>query len=220
MSQVAQQQVCKAYHAKNLLICIDEGPGVQYEFFEALHGARAGGNVHLVMMGNPTENSGLFYEAFTRPEMRWKCFTISGFDSPNLTSVKVPEEWIRTAEYPGVSDPYVRRMLCYLLDRESKNDPMLDDNEFGVIFTRRNMVEYYNLWGINNQPSWYSRALGQFAPEGVDALILLDWLVSATGEHAEYNPYGPPVVIGVDVAAQGDDETVVIAIQAGHCHLL
>ena len=204
----------QGYHAKNLLICIDEGPGVQYEFFDALHGARAGGNVHLVMMGNPTENSGLFYEAFTRPEMRWKCFTISGFDSPNLHTVEIPEEWTRTGEYPGLYDPYERRLLTYLLDREVKNDPMLDDNLLGFIFTRRNMVEYYHLWGINNQPSWYSRTLGQFAPEGVDALILLDWLNAASGEE-EYTIQGAPIVWGIDVAAQGDDDTVVIGVQAG-----
>ena len=189
--------------------------GVQYEFFEALHGARAGGNVHLVMMGNPTENSGLFYEAFTRPEMRWKCFTISGLDSPNLQSVKIPESWTKTADYPGLEDPHDRRLLSYLIDREDKKDPMLDDSLFSFIFTRRNLVEYYHLWGATNQPSWYSRALGQFAPEGVDALILYDWLRAASGEEAEYDPYGPPVVMGVDVAAQGDDDTVVIGVQAG-----
>ncbi len=204
----------QGYHAENLLICIDEGPGVQYEFFEALHGARAGGNVHLVMMGNPTENSGLFYEAFTRPEMRWKCYTISGFDSPNLKSVKIPEDWVRTGEYPGLDDPHERRLLAYLLDREAKGDPMLDDNVFGFILTRRNIVEYYHLWGLNNQPSWYSRALGQFAPEGVDALILLDWLNAASSDE-DYIPYGAPIVWGIDVAAQGDDDTVVIGVQAG-----
>lgn len=209
----------QGYHAEHLLVCIDEGPGVQYEFFEALHGARAGGVSHLVMMGNPTENSGLFYEAFTRPEMRWKCFTISGFDSPNIKSVDIPESWTKTAEYPGVDDLSDRRLLSYLINCEDRDDPMLNDNEVGFIFTRRNLVEYYHLWGITNQPSWYSRALGMFAPEGVDALIRYEWLVAASGEEAEYDVYGPPVILGIDVAAQGEDDTVIVGVQGGKVFL-
>ena len=169
----------------------------------------------MVMMGNPTQNSGLFYEAFTRPEMGWTCYTISGFDSPNVRDIEIPEWFKDIKEFPGVEDPHERRLLTYLIDREKRGDPLMDETSVPFIFTRRNLVEYYNLWGINNQPSWFSRALGQFAPEGVDALILLGWLNKASGE-TEYDPYGQPIVFGIDVAAQGEDETVVIGVQAGN----
>ena len=204
----------QGYHAENLLICIDEGPGVQYEFFEALHGARAGGNVTLIMMGNPTINSGLFYEAFTRPEMGWRCFTISGFDSPNVISVEIPEEFTKIKEFPGVDDPHQRRLLTYLLELEKKDDPIIDEDVFPIIFRRRNLPEYWYLWGVNNESSWYSRALGQFAPEGADALLRMEWLNAANTDE-EYFSNGQPLVLGLDVAAQGDDVTVLTGIQGG-----
>lgn len=205
----------QGYHSPNLLIMIDESPGVQYEFFEALHGARVGGNVNMVMLGNPTINSGLFYESFSRPEMGWKNFTISAFDSPNIRSVEIPEDYHRIAEYHGVPLEKDRRVLTYLLDRARRGDPMIDDNVVPYIFTRENLIEFYNMWGSTNAASWYSRALGEFPPEGVDALLKYEWVNEAGKEEFEYDPYGPPVVWGLDVAAQGDDETVLIGIQGG-----
>ena len=204
----------QGYHSPNLLICIDESPGVQYEFFDALQGARAGGNVNLIMLGNPTVNSGLFYEAFTRPEMGWTCHTISGFDSPNVRSVEVPEDFHKTGKYNGVEDEDDRRLLTYMIERERRGDPMMDDDILRFIFTRHNLVEWWYLWGVNNLPSWYSRVLGEFPPEGADSLILHEWLEKAHTEE-EYDPEGPPIVFGVDVAGQGEDETVVIGVQEG-----
>ena len=205
----------QGYHSPNLLICIDESPGVQYEFFEALQGARAGGNVNLIMLGNPTMNSGLFYEAFARPEMGWTQYTISGFDSPNVRSVEIPEDFHRIEEFSGVPDEHDRRLLTYLLDRYRRGDPMMEDTVLPYIFTRQNLVEFYNMWGVNNQPSWYSRALGEFPPEGVDALILHEWMQRAYSEE-DYDPEGGPIVFGIDVAGQGEDETVVIGVQEGN----
>jgi len=47
-------------------------------------GIIAGGDVHLVMAGNPTITSGPFFDAFHRERASWNCITIDAFDSPNL----------------------------------------------------------------------------------------------------------------------------------------
>ena len=94
--------------------------------------------------------------------MGWTNFTISAFDSPNMRSINVPENFVRINDYPGVHDSEQRRLLTYMLDRERRNDPMLDEDIVPYIFPRRMLPEFYKLWGVNNQPSWYSRVLGEF----------------------------------------------------------
>src|SRR6266446_3928315 len=64
----------------------------QAENFQGYHGKQvvtmAGGEVHIVMAGNPTVPSGAFFDAFTKERGIWNCFTISAFDSPNLIGLE------------------------------------------------------------------------------------------------------------------------------------
>jgi hypothetical protein len=46
--------------------------------------ARAGGDVYVVALGNPTIPGGVFYDAFTAQRTGWKTFTIDTFATPNL----------------------------------------------------------------------------------------------------------------------------------------
>jgi hypothetical protein len=71
-------------HGPHVLIVIDEAPGVEAEIWEAIEGARAGGDVHILALGNPTIAGGPFYEAFTERRSGWKTITIDAFATPNL----------------------------------------------------------------------------------------------------------------------------------------
>jgi hypothetical protein len=66
---------------------------VRAEIYQAIEGIRAGGQVHVLAIGNPTVASGPFHEAFTSNRAAWKTFTISSFDTPNLQGL--PLEAIR-----------------------------------------------------------------------------------------------------------------------------
>src|SRR6185312_2206795 len=47
----------------DLMFIIDEASGVEVEIFEAIEGSAAGGAT-IVMAGNPTRTSGVFFDAF------------------------------------------------------------------------------------------------------------------------------------------------------------
>jgi hypothetical protein len=57
----------QGFHGGHVLVIIDEAPGVRAAVFEAVEGIRAGGDVHVLMLGNPTVPSGAFYDAFAGP---------------------------------------------------------------------------------------------------------------------------------------------------------
>jgi len=69
----------QGWHGK-ILIVMDEAPGVRPEIYEAIEGIRAGGDVRVLALGNPTISSGPFYDAFTVNREGWSLFTIGAFD--------------------------------------------------------------------------------------------------------------------------------------------
>jgi len=74
----------QGFHGNHLLVIVDEAPGLRGEIWDAIEGARAGGEVHVVALGNPTTAGGVFYDAFTSNRANWKTFTIDAFATPNL----------------------------------------------------------------------------------------------------------------------------------------
>src|SRR5258708_21818681 len=76
----------QGWHGK-ILIVIDEAPGVRPEIYEAIEGIRAGGDVRVLALANPTIASGPFYDAFSVNRDGWSLFTIGAFDTPNLAGL-------------------------------------------------------------------------------------------------------------------------------------
>lgn len=108
----------QGWHAKNMLIIVDEASGVHPKIFEAIEGAMAGGaTVRLVLIGNPTRNSGEFANTFK--DSLYNKIHISAFDIPNVQK-KTPIitglatwEWVQEmkAKYGEDSDIYRVRVL-------------------------------------------------------------------------------------------------------------
>jgi phage terminase large subunit len=181
----------QGYHGQHVLIIADEAPGIESEVMEAMAGIMAGGNVHLVMAGNPTITSGAFFDAFHRERSSWKCFTIDAFDSPNLQGLNLEQLLLMD---PAVGGP-------------------LDQNPVPYLVTRRWVYEQYFAWWHGDEsgsPIWMSRVRGEFPDQANNALFRLRWLVSAK-ERALRDPIsdsGGRLVAGVDVGG-GGAETVV-----------
>lgn len=200
----------QGYHGK-ILVILDEAVGIANDIFEAIEGIRAGGDVRMLALGNPTVPGGTFYDAFQGKAYNWKTITISAFDCPNLKRVEprvqADPEW----ETPGITDPYHRDQLATLLEMEQEE---LEDNPWPMLITRDWVVEKWHEWGIPNNPLWYSRVLGQFPPQADNALINMEWVERSRLTQEDYDPQnGVPLEVGVDVAGPGEDETVVIIRQ-------
>jgi len=67
-----------------ILYIVDEASGVPDIIFEAIEGNRAGG-AKILLLGNPTQNEGEFYEAFHEKSRFYTTLTISSEETPNVT---------------------------------------------------------------------------------------------------------------------------------------
>ena len=178
----------QGFHGNPLLVVIDEAPGVAPDIWEAIEGIRAGGDVRILALGNPTIASGPFYDAFTTQREGWTTFTIDAFATPNFT------------------DDLSRPMT--LDELRSLDDAGLDYAPRPYLTRRRWVAEKLRDWG-EQSPLWASRVRGQFPDQSEDALISLAWLERATGiPDGIAIPADAPLVGGIDVAGPGEDETV------------
>jgi len=185
----------QGFHSGHVLIVLDEAPGVRAEVYEAVEGIRAGGQVHVLALGNPTVASGPFYEAFSARRATWRTFTINAFDTPNLKGL--PLETLRLLP-KGLSE----------------NDSTFAYRPRLYLVTRRWVYEKLWEWG-EDSPLWQSRVLGSFPEQAEDSLISLEWLEAAR-DPIEV-PGSHRVIVGIDVAgSDGGDETVVAVQAAGN----
>lgn len=176
----------QGFHGKRVLILADEAVGISPDLWDAIDGIRAGGDVRLVKLCNPTVPSGAPFEDFTRLRNQTKCITISAFDTPNLqgltleTLLALPEDQLDYAPFP--------------------------------FLTRRRWVkEMYFKWGPTN-PRFMSRVLGEFPSQADNSVFSLEWVEKASlpweQEHLQaLLSSGAYLQIGVDVAGPGEDET-------------
>lgn len=172
----------QGYHG-DILIIMDEATGIEPEIWDAIDGIRAGGQVHLLALANPTIASGPFFEIYHKKTPGWNRFTISAFDTPNLKDVSL------------------QKLI-------TMNEEELNDNPYPFLTTRNWVHERYYEWG-ESDPRWASRVLGQFPSNDPYALIHLDWIEK--GRLLDFDPRpNERVVAGIDVAGPGEDETVLV----------
>ena len=86
------------YSGAELLVIADEASGIPEPIFEAIEGNRAGG-AHLLMLGNPTQTSGTFFDAFHSKREFWRTLHISSEETPNASGVGAPISGLATREW-------------------------------------------------------------------------------------------------------------------------
>jgi phage terminase large subunit len=85
----------QGHHAEHLLLVVDEAAGVDEGIFEAASGFLTSPGARLLLIGNPTQLSGEFFDAFHRARSFYNTVAISAFDTPAFTGEKVPDEVLR-----------------------------------------------------------------------------------------------------------------------------
>jgi phage terminase large subunit len=73
------------FSGENLFIIADEASGIPESIFEAMEGNLGGGG-RILLLGNPTQTSGTFYEAFTRQRDIWTTIHVPSTETPNALS--------------------------------------------------------------------------------------------------------------------------------------
>lgn len=107
----------QGYHSPNMMIILDEGPGVDHAIWLASETLITGDNNKIVAIGNPTSPTGDFFDACKSP--LWKKIEVSSFDHPNIKENKsivpgaVTRDWIeeRRSEWGDDSPLWIAKIL-------------------------------------------------------------------------------------------------------------
>lgn len=203
------------YHGDLVVIIVDEAPGLREEIYDAIEGVRAGGDVRLLLIGNPVISGGTFEDAFKKKRSLWTTFTINAYDTPNLKDLNLHDEdnleWFKSLD--PESDEYAQVMAVkprpYLITRDWVYKRLID-------------------WG-EDDPRYVSRVNGDFPPFDEYSLYNLSWLEAAKTRKAlkQIDPLLPnqPVILdsdnfegGLDIAGAGSDETVLCIREGPKVH--
>jgi hypothetical protein len=97
-SRAETPEALQGIHADNVLLVADEASGIPESVYEAASGSMSGHNATTLLLGNPTRNSGLFYDTHNRLKGEWKTFHVSCLDSPRVSDAFVREMQLRYGE--------------------------------------------------------------------------------------------------------------------------
>ena len=81
----------QGHHAEHLLLIVDESSGVSPAIFNAAQGFLTAHGARLLLLGNPTQLSGEFFDAFHTKRAAYNLISISTFDTPAFTDEVVSE---------------------------------------------------------------------------------------------------------------------------------
>ena len=201
----------QGYHSQNTLIVMDEAPGIAADLWGAIAGITSSGSVRIVMAGNPTIISGMFYDASTSRE-GWEAIRYSALEhNPNVEGLELGE-WPEDVPRPKDMTALEVGRLARLVFCE-EDDPLLDANVTPHMVTRRWIRERWFEWGAVDHPNWHGRVLGEFPPEDEHSLVSRAVLDDAREQPTITLEEAVRLEWGIDVAGQGDNETVLIAQQ-------
>lgn len=84
-SRAEQPEALAGVHSENVLLIADEASGVPAAVFEAASGSMSGHNATTVLTGNPTRNTGFFYDTHNRLRDDWYTMHVSCVTSPRVS---------------------------------------------------------------------------------------------------------------------------------------
>lgn len=185
----------QGFHAASgdILIILDEAAGINEDAFEAIEGMMTSEKARMLMIGNPTSDSGSFRESHHSWTYANKIH-ISVFDTPN----------------------FVNNGIRSIKDLEEAN---LDKVEIvnPYLVSPRWAQEKIDTWGTDS-PMFQARVLGNFPSQSVNTVIPLNYIELAyEKEHREkLKKKGGDLRLGVDPARFGNDETVITPRYGGY----
>ena len=96
-------EALQGFHGEHLLFVVDEAGGVPDEIYEVAQGALTSENNFAILAGNPTRNTGFFFDSHHRDRRSWHCLH---FNSEN--SSLVSQEYVKR-----MGDRYGRHSNVY-----------------------------------------------------------------------------------------------------------
>lgn len=189
-------------------IMLDEAGGVSSDVFLAIDALMTSGDSRMAGIGNPDRRGTDFYRMFTDQRLRseYNLHTISAYELPTMTGEKV---------YPD--DPEKEALMLkgltsakWIAHKErvwKVGGEIIFDEELGL---ERNLTG-------KPDARFLAKVLGEF-PNATDTAFFPEEDIDFCRNN-EIETQGEEVILGVDVAAMGADESVVMVNQGGKCRV-
>ena len=161
------------YHNPNLLVVLDEAPGIPRSLWEAIHRLITADNNKILALGNPLAQAGPFWEACNSPA--WTHIRVSCMNHPNVVTKETKIEGATGWNWVN------ERVLEHCFPA-GEDDP--------------GSFEWEGRWWIPNS-LFQSMVLGQAPEEAEDQLIALNWVMGAMSWTADPGD-AEPIVLGLD----------------------
>lgn len=95
----------QGHHALHMLLVVDEAGGVPNEIYEAAQGILTGDTDKVLLIGNPTRPHTYFHKTHVNPELGFRRYRISVFDTPNVTIARDGKYYpVVPKPFPGLVD--------------------------------------------------------------------------------------------------------------------
>jgi hypothetical protein len=188
----------QGYHAKRILVVLDEAVGVHPAIWEAVDGITSGVKSKVLAVGNPSTLNCAFKKHLERSD--WNTLTISALNHPNVTENR--------EIVPGAVSRYwvneKTNLWCNEVTEEDAKDLLKQDGRKIFSFNGK----YYE-----PNPLFTWKVMGEFPEECPDGLIPIHKIQQAEDRYRESN--SPPVPnentfchMSIDVARFGSDYSV------------
>lgn len=196
----------QGFHSPNMLVVVDEASGVDEYVYDAIAGVVTTANGKMVMIGNPNNLAGEFFDAFHKNRHRYKTIHVSAFDLPGVQAAGLTAENVHLQEYDDSDNVASEDSDLVLTQDDHQADKIIPG-----LSTPQWVIEQFNLRGKESS-IYQTRVLGEFPTVANDTLISLKNVESAIHRSVDVEK-GAEKVMGVDIARFGEDRTVVIIRQ-------
>jgi len=218
-SNEGDNSVFQGAHERTLIIIFDEATGIPKKLWDDAEGMLThAGNVFFWAIGNPTDTSAEFYRKSTT--FGWKYTKVTCFDTPNLQANNIRSLKDIRREANKIRKMNTDKQRLDYLGRYKVVNPYL--------LSTRWVIEKYLDWG-EQSPLFQSKVIGEFPISTKNTLVPLKrmreitlgrsftekgkviWESEAQG-FAYWNG-DETIYVGIDVAREGDDRSVIFAMQ-------
>jgi hypothetical protein len=192
-------------HAPRVLVIFDEANGIRGPLHEAADSLIANDFGKFLMISNPDDPSGEFFEA-CKPGSGWAVHSISAFDSPNFTGEELPER---------IKQQLIGRV--YVEEKRKKWAPHWTWTPDG---SRCVPPADSGESTSTTNPYWTSKILGQFPENSTDGgLLPVSWVKAAQLRQLTVTAETATGELGLDVGG-GGDTSVGCVNRGGICRIL
>lgn len=228
-----EQSAFQGIHAQFVLVVIDEACGVAKHLYDAVDSLATNDHARVLAIGNPDDPASHF-SSVCKPDSGWNVIHLDGLRSPNMTHERVVGDDEDAPKFPLLKalmeaeaipysteevPDYLRDMLvterwieerierwCGVPSRLAESLPAAELRELV-----RNRANGSNLFT--------AKVRGIFPTSASEGIIPLGWIQRAVERWKDLNDRDSdvpaslkahvpgPLIIGVDVARSGDDET-------------